>query len=102
MSIWGSVWNGTYGRDEELELKIDDKPMTESYIRDDSVFYESKMRWNKNTIDSRIKECWECGTETSNFYQHLWRTQDGKVANVKCECCYNKYISEKDICNEND
>ena len=90
--VWGGGGSSRYEVDE---YGMEEVAMTEHFIRDDSVFYDTPMRWNKNTKASREKECWDCHTVTGEYYQHLWRTQNGKIACVKCLECYEKYLKAK-------
>lgn len=98
MSYINEVWNGrTSDRSNEFEDSCFDSDiaMNENYLRDDHVFYESKLRWNKNTKQGRVNICWDCGKETDEYYCHKWRTQDGKIAMYKCDECYEKYLENK-------
>jgi len=94
--MWNNIWNGSSPNIMDEAEFYEETPMTESFILDDSIFYEPKMRWNKNTKKTRVRECWVCGEETSDYYSHKWRIQDkGRIANIKCEHCYNEYMGRK-------
>jgi hypothetical protein len=93
--MWDIVWNGADRNDGGEDDYVEEMTMTDSFLLDNHIFYEPKLRWNKNTKPTREKVCWVCGVKTNNYYQHLWRIQGGKIANVKCECCYNEYLKNK-------
>lgn len=97
MDVMGSVWRGEYQRPMESGDGLEDEiPMTEAFILDEISFFEQKMRWNKNTKESRKMECWVCEEETNNYYSHQWRIKGGRIANIKCEHCYNEYMDKND------
>jgi hypothetical protein len=98
MSIVSEIWSGNDL--QQLHRSMSDTDFetpstTAAFIKDNNVFYEPGMRWNKNTKESRVRECWVCGVETNDFYSHQWRTQDGKISNIKCSECYDKYLEDK-------
>lgn len=95
MSIIEEIWNGNSCREE---LPIDfgpevgrDKAMSVDYILNNNMYYRCNMRWNKNNNEKRFAVCWVCGKETNDYHSHAWRTQDGRIRNIKCSSCYDDY-----------
>ncbi|MAF25313.1 hypothetical protein CL634_07025 [bacterium] len=110
MSELSDVWDGYSGDDLVADWScmtdVKEGGYTSSYFDQyGNVFGDSQcgygwdngincMRWNVNTKSTRKKVCWVCGVETSDYYQHKWRTQDGRIANIKCSCCYDRYVAK--------
>tara|TARA_R110002167_G_scaffold13940_1_gene57136 strand:+ start:521 stop:844 length:324 start_codon:yes stop_codon:yes gene_type:complete len=93
MSYAKDLWSGKEDILDEVSFEYEEEfdPFLYSVYSD----MVPPLRWNINTKASRERKCWVCGIKTSDFYQHKWRVPEGKIANIKCTCCYNKYIENK-------